>query len=175
MALAKRPIRSPRAKYKIELIKVHLDDDSDAIDLAPTDTVNGTKRDIVVLMKEAIGDFLGLTAMAWNDPLNFGIFRTNPNQAGATNAGAAFTRRVGGFKQGSYTFEAKERYTISEIVKNDNGFTRSNANFRTFTIGFPRGHSLNEIARWFATTQGFNQTRAIITPNGARFPLSPVD
>lgn len=175
MALAKRPIRSPRAKYKIELIKVNLDDNDDAIDTAPTQTVAGTRRDIVVLMKESIGDYLGLTPMPWNDPLNFGIFKSPPDQAGATNAGAAYLRRVGGFRQGSYKFVAKERYTISEIVANDNGFTRTNANFRTFSIGFPRGHSMNEIVRWFATTSAFNATRAIISPNGARFALSPVD
>lgn len=175
MAIARRPIRSPRALYKITLVDVHLDDDDDAIDPAPTQTVAGTKRAIVVNMKEAVGDYLSLQPMAWNDPLFFGTFKTPPAQTGATNAGAEFYRRLGGYKEASYTFEAMTKFTISEIAKSDNGYSRSNADFRTFSIGFPRGHSVIEIIRWIAGNPRFNDIRAIVTPNGRRIALKPVD
>jgi hypothetical protein len=173
MPLRKKPVRSPRALYKVDLITRHLDDNKDAIDTAPAQTVQGTKLAIVVKMKEAIGNFLGLTPVAWNDPIFTGTFPNaggNPPaggaQTGTTNSGSRYRKNLGGFREASYTLIAKTKFVIPEIVLGENGYSVVNSEYVSVSIGFPKGHSVTEVLNFLFTTSVFNQIRAIRTPEG---------
>lgn len=155
------PIKSPRRIYRITQIKTNLDDVV-GIDPAPSKTVDGTTRDIYVKMKEGIGNYLGLTPLAYTDPIFTGVF-----QGDGLNKGATFRRNIGGFRQGSYTLIAKNTFTIGETIPNNaGGVSIVSKNFRTITIGFPKGHSVNEIIKWLATTTKLPEIRAIRSPSG---------
>lgn len=173
MSLRKKPIRGPRALYKLDTILVNVDEDPLVADAAPAKTVGGLKRPILIKMKEAIGDFLGLKVVAWNDPIFTGTFPddtgaagANKAQTGATNSGAKYRKNLGGFREASYTLIAKTKFVIPEIVLEDDGYKTVNSDYASITIGFPKGHSVTEVLAWLATTSRFSQIRAVRTPAG---------
>lgn len=161
------PVRSPRKLYLISQITVNLDDDSDA-----TDPPGGTVRPVIAKIKEGIGDFLGLTALAWNDPIFTGTFGGS-----GLNQGAAFRRNLGGFRVASYTLISSSFFTIGERYYNEETglLVVANKQFKSVSIGFPKGHSVNEIISWLAQTANFNQIAAIRTPAGRRIDINPSD
>jgi hypothetical protein len=161
------PIKSPRRIYKITQITRNIDDDPDNVDTAPTQTVQGAKQQIFVKMKEGIGAYLGLVPIAYNDPIFTGVFVGN-----GLNKGATFRRNIGGFRSGSYTLIAKNTFRIGESIPNNTGgITIVNKNFRTITIGFPKGHSVNEVIAWLASTGKLDEIRAVRSPSGRQTDL----
>ncbi len=161
------PIKSPRRTYKITQIKQNLDDTPGAIDTAPTETVGGTQRDIYVKMKQGIGNFLGLSPIAYDDPIFTGTFGGN-----GTNKGATFRRNIGGFRVASYTLIAANKFTIGETVPNNaGGVSIVNKDFKTITIGFPKGHSVTEVIAWLASTGKLSDIRAVRSPSGRQTDL----
>ena len=165
--IANRPVKSPLGLYKIDLIDVNLDDDDDAVDQAPTETEQGGKRPMVVKMKKAVAQFLGLSLIAYDDPVFEGTFGGS-----GLNQGAKFRKRVGGRGDASYKLVAKDKFTISEYIKTPSGTVRQNGAFRSIEIGFPRGHSVHEVIAWLATTPVFSQIGAIVPPSGSAIPLN---
>ncbi|NJL51406.1 MAG: hypothetical protein HC930_02875 [Hydrococcus sp. SU_1_0] len=157
------PIRSPRRLYLINLIEVNNDDDPDVIDRSPGLAITETKRSIVVKMKEGIGEYLGLTPMNWNDPQLSSIFK-----GGGLNLGQAYARRVGGFKTVSYTLLPETVFSIQEKFYDDDGnFQTAQSNFKSMTIGFPKGPTVDNVRKWLASTSKFDEIRGLRSPSGA--------
>jgi hypothetical protein len=163
MALRKKPVRSPRAVYKISLITTNLDDSPTG-----TDTGIGTSRPVFVKMKEAIGDWLGVKPVAWNDPLFSGTFAGN-----GSNKGFKYRKRLGGFREASYTLIAKTKFNIPEIVLENDGFKVVQSEYASVSIGFPKGHSVTEVIAWLMGSARANDIRAIVTPSGVRHQINP--
>lgn len=160
------PVRSPRYVYQVN-ISVNQDDDPDAID-SPDDAGDGdnvSSRNIFVKMKKSIGDWLGLTPLAYDDPIWTGIF--NENQTGATNKGYSYRRRLGGFRVGSYTLIAETKFEIPELVRQDDGsYETVTTDFKSISIGFPVGHTVHEFITWLGTTERISEVAIIRTPAG---------
>lgn len=165
------PVRSPRYVYELNItITENVDDDKAAIDAAPTQTVSGTQKQIYVKMKRSIGDWLGLTPLAYNNSIWTGTFKAG--QTGATNTGSKFRRRVGGFRVASYTLIARGTFTIPELVRQaDGSYLTVNTKFKSVSIGFPRGHSVTEFIDWLGTTTKMGEVEAIRTPAGNTVPI----
>jgi hypothetical protein len=161
MALRKKPIRSPRSIYQVNLITTNLNDNTTG-----TDTGTGTNRPIFVKLKEAIGDWLGIKPVAWNNPLLSGTFGGN-----GSNKGFKYRKRLGGFREASYTLIAKTKFSIPEIVLETDGFKVVNSEYATITIGFPKGHSVTEVIAWIMSSARANEIRAVVTPNGVRHQI----
>lgn len=161
------PIRSPRRLYLIDEITRDVDDDPDAIDKLPGDTLPQTTVPIIAKIKESIGDYLGLTPLAYNDPIFTGVFGGE-----GLNTGAQYRKNLGGFRDASYTLVAETTFTITEKFYNDAGeFVTEENNFRTMTIGMPKGHSVTEIIAWLETTTALDSIRSLITPAGNTIDL----
>jgi predicted RNA-binding protein with TRAM domain len=144
-----------------------LDDDPEVIDKLPGSTLPQTTKPVIVRMKEGIGDFLGFTPLAWNDPIFDGVFGGN-----GLNQGAKYRKVLGGYKDASYQCIAETDFTITETFKDGDGLTTSvQSSFKTFNIGFPKGHSVNEVISWLATSVNFGQIAAIRGPSGYRQDL----
>lgn len=162
------PIRSPRQVYKIEAITVNIDEDQEGPDVGPAGTVSGQKRPIVAKIKESIAEYLGLSPIEFDDPIWTGTF-----QAGGYNVGAKFRKNLGGFREASYTLVAHNSFSIKERIKQENGsYSIRTKEFKTISIGFPRGHTVTEIVAWLKTLNNFSKVAAVVTPQGRRVPLS---
>ncbi len=164
------PVRGPRALYRILSIQENLDDDPAAVDDAPDETEDGTRRPIFALIKRPIGDFLGLVPIAWNDPIFTGTFQTTQ---GSLNEGSLFRRRIGGFRVASYTLIAVSTFEITELVKQDNGeYEEVLTPFKSISIGLPKGHSVTEFINFMGTTGVLSQVATIKTPAGHGIPIA---
>ncbi len=149
------PIRGSRKLYKITQIQV-----------GGTSSGSGG-RAIVVKMKEPIADFLSLSPLPYNDPSLIGTF-------GGTggNAGFKYIKRLGGYRFVSYKVVAKTTFTISEIVKGADGTYAPETNqFKSFSIGFPKGVTVREFVAWIAQTGVVGEISYIVTPSGSSFPM----
>lgn len=158
------PIRSPRRLYEITEMQVNLDDDPDNVDIAPLETVGGLQRNVFVKMKEGIGDYLGMIPVPYNDPRLTGVFAGN-----GLNLGATYRRRLGGFRVASYTLIAKTTFVISERYFDSvqNTVVIANKEFKTMSIGFPKGHSVSEFIDFIVNRDNVDKIQAIRSPNGA--------
>lgn len=152
------PIRGPRKLYKIDAIKVGE---------GPGATGG---RSIIVKMKEPIGDWLGMFPLPWNAPELIGTFGgTGPN------AGYKYIRRLGGFRQSSFKIVSKTEFQIQELLKQPDGvYSLSVRNFKSISIGFPKGVSVHEFVYWIGTTNKVSQISHIVTPSGVGFSFGPV-
>lgn len=165
------PVRSPRRFYKINLITKDNDDLPDVIDKLPGDTTPQTRTAIVVKMKEGIGDYFGLKPVPWNDPIFDGVFKGD-----GLNKGAKFRKNIGGYKDASYTlisetlFNIQEKYYDKDLLGKD-VLETPKTDFKTISIGFPVGHSVNEVITWLATLDNFDNILAVRTPAGKRHDL----
>jgi hypothetical protein len=162
------PIRSPRKIYKITSITSNVDN-APGIDNLPTGTETDTTKPIYVKMKKSVGDWLGLTPMASNDPAFTGVFLGE-----GLNKGTTYRRKIGGFRSGSYTLIASTVFTVNEIVVNSEtgAVTTPTKKVKTISIGFPAGHSVSEVIAWISTTTRASEITAIRGPSGARTDLS---
>ena len=158
------PIRSPRRLYLISQITVNIDDVNNAID----PVTGGTTRPIIAKIKEAVGEYLGLTPLAYNNAIFTGTFTGD-----GTNKDAKFRKNLGGFKDASYTLIAKDQFLIKEFVRAPitGNLSRVESDFKTITIGFPKGHSVTEVIKWLETSSKLPQIRALVTPAGHRVDL----
>lgn len=147
------PVRSSRRLYKIEEITV----------LRPG---GGTpvEEPIVVKMKQSHADLLGLEPIPSDDPIWIGTFGGS-----GSNAGKKYHRNLGGFRERAYTLIAQTEFTVNERDSAGTGTVASE--FKTLTIGFPRGASVNEVFLWLKDLPVAAQTAAIISPAGRRIPL----
>lgn len=171
MALTPRPIRGNRKIYKIDLIQANVDDNPAIIDNLPAGTEVKTTRSIFVKIKVPIAEWLGLTPLAYNDPLFTGTFAGN-----GLNKESKFRKRIGGFKEASYTLIADTFFQVNEqVVDLETGVvTRPLKNLKTMTIGFPKGHSVTEVIAWIASTGKLSEIRAIRSPSGVATDVSTV-
>ena len=166
-----QPIRSPRYVYLLTTITQNVDTYKEALDSPPGSGGAGGTRPLYVKMKKSIGDWLGLTPLAYNDPAWTGTFVAD--QTGALNTGSNFRRRLGGFRVASYTLIAEENFAITELIRQPNGsYTSNSRNFKTISIGFPKGHTVTEFIAWLATTSNFSQVIAVRTPAGTTHAIS---
>lgn len=162
------PIRSPRKIYRVTGITANVDN-APGIDNLPGGTDVDTTKPIFVKMKKSVGDWLGLTPLASNDPIFTGTFKGE-----GLNKGTTFRRKIGGFKSGSYTLIASTVFTVNEIVVNpDTGaVTTPTKKVKTISIGFPAGHSVSEVIAFISSTTRAGEITAIRGPSGARTDLS---
>lgn len=162
------PISSSRKIYELTEFMVNLNDNPDAIDAAPSETEGGTMRPIFVKIKEAIGNYLGLTPIPVNDARFTGTFGGE-----GTNKGSKYRRNLGGFREAAYTLVAKTVFRVTERKPNQAGagFVESIGEFSTMTIGFPKGHTVHEFVNFILSVPNADQISAIITPAGRRIDL----
>lgn len=160
------PIRSPRRLYLLEgIVQRNLDDNPEAIDTAPGQTVEGTVEDVVIKMKQAIGDYFGLEPIASNDPIMTGTFGGH-----GLNQGAQYYRNIGGFRVASYTLVAKSQFELQEEYYDPDTklYLNVTSKFRTMSIGFPKGHSVHEIMFWLNSLTNNTEISHVITPAGKK-------
>lgn len=162
------PIRSYRLLYKIDQITDLEPEPPDAIPDLPGTTPGKIKKPIYVLMKRSIGDFLGLVPLDWDDPSLTGTYQGNGG-----NKGSLYRKRVGGFRVASYTLVAVGKFSINEyLLQPDGSVNETPKLFKTISIGFPIGHSVNEFVTFLKTTGIIGQVAAIRTPAGRSVPVS---
>lgn len=134
----------------------------------PGATPGKVTKVVYCLMKKSIGDFLGIVPLDWDAPELTGTF------AGAGgNKGSKYRKRVGGFRVAAYTLVAIDRFTINEYVPQaDGSVVLTPGKFRTISIGFPKGHSVNEFVDFIKSTGIVGQVAQIRTPTGRSFGVS---
>jgi hypothetical protein len=153
--------------YLINQILVNNNDDPDDIDTQ----AGNTTRPIIVKMKRAIGDYFGLTPLAFNDPIWTGTFGGN-----GLNTGSEYRRRLGGFKDAAYTIVAKNVFTLTErIVQADGTTADQTRDYKSVTIGFPKGHSVTEFVDWLVSTTRLEEIAYIRSPRGYRTDIDADD
>ena len=157
------PIRSPRRLYEVEEVTENVDDVPDAID-----PPGGTVKPLFILMKEAIGEFLGLEPIGFNDPRLIGTFGGN-----GLNAGSLYRKKVGGYRVAGYTLISVSKFSLTEkfFNKSTDVYTEEVNQFKTMTIGFPKGHTVHEVITWLAGLNNFSEIRALRTPAGRTVDL----
>ena len=162
------PVRSPRAVYLITGVTSNVDDDKTKIDNLPGGTEPKTTKPVYAKMKISIGEFLGLTPLAATDAAFQGTFK-----AGGLNAGAKYYKNIGGFREYAFTIESKTTFSVNERVynKTTKETTIVAKNFKTLSIGFPKGVTVNEFLAWIQTNAKLSQIRAVVTPKGRRVDL----
>ncbi len=162
------PIRSPRKIYRVTGMTSNVDD-APGIDNLPGGTDVDTTKPLYVKMKKSVGDWLGLTPIASNDPIFTGTFKGE-----GLNKGTTYRKKIGGFKSGSYTLIAATIFTVNEIVVNSEtgAITTPTKKVKTISIGFPAGHSVNEFIAWISSTTRASEITAIRGPSGARTDLA---
>lgn len=161
------PVASYRMLYKLTGITANVDDNPTATDPSPGNGAGQTTKQLYVLMKKSHGDYLGLTALDWNAPELTGTFGGT-----AGNQGTKYRKRVGGFRVGSYTLIATTQFSLNESIKQADGtYTTKAKNFKTMTIGLPRGHSVNEFISFLVASGKATGIRGIRTPSGRTIPV----
>lgn len=162
------PVRSHRLLYKIESITDLEPAPPDAIPDLPGSTPAKIVKPIYCLMKKSIGDFLGLVPLDWDAEELTGTYQGNGG-----NKGSKYRKRLGGFRVASYTLVAVNQFELIEYVKQDDGsIDEIPKKFRTISIGFPTGHSVNEFVTFLKTTGVIGQVSLIRTPNGRSIGVS---
>lgn len=152
------PIKSPRQVYKIDVIKVGE---------GPAGTGGAP---IYLKMKESVGDWLGLEPLSYDAPDWIGTF-----QGDGPNAGFKYRKNIGGFRVASFKLVAKTVFTITQLVSTEDGnYVPTPGNFKTVSIGFPKGWSVTEVVNWLSTFDNIETMKAIITPSGRRISLTPI-
>lgn len=162
------PIRSPRKIYRVTGMTSNVNN-APGIDNLPGGTDVDTTKPLYVKMKKSVGDWLGLTPIASNDPIFTGTFAGE-----GLNKGTTYRKKIGGFKSGSYTLIAATIFTVNEVVVNSEtgAITTPQKKVKTISIGFPTGHSVNEFIAWISSTTRASEITAIRGPSGARTDLS---
>jgi hypothetical protein len=153
----------------VAAIDQNLDDVPDAIDQAPNETVGGTVIEIYAKIKKGIGDYFGLTPLPYDDPYLTGTFQGN-----GLNNGASYRRNIGGFRVASYKFISKTTFSIEEeYYDKDLGiYVQAPKNFRTLSIGLPKGHSVNEVVSWTLQWQNTDNIAGMVTPSGRKVDMT---
>lgn len=162
------PIRSPRGVYLIKGMNVNKDDDPDVIDNLPGGAEPKTVRPVYCKMKLAIGNYFGLTPLASDDIAFQGTFGGK-----GLNTGSKFYKNIGGYREAAYMLIPTKTFAITQIVLNKatGEYVNVIKNFRSMSIGFPKGHSVTEFIAWLTPLTGSANVRAIVTPKGRKIEL----
>ena len=170
------PIKSYRLLYKLTSITSAVNDNPSAVDPGAGGTPAQTTKPLYCLMKKSIGDFLGLTPLAWDAPELTGTFKvsTAAGETVAGNEGTKYRKRLGGFRVASYTLIAITQFDITEYVKNPTtgAITTTQKKYRSISIGLPTGHSVNEFIAFIVATGKASLISGIRTPAGRLIPVS---
>ena len=166
------PIRSPRAVYAIAAIGQNLDDDPNQVDDDITLREGGTVIEVYAKIKLGIGKYFGLTPLAFNDPIFTGTFKSRMEGGAqkALNDGSEYRRQIGGFRVASYTLIAKSLFEIEEeyFDRETKEYVTKQSEFRSMSIGLPKGHSVHEFITWMKQWQNSTNIASIVTPKGRR-------
>lgn len=162
------PIRSPRGVYLIKNMSVNKDDDPNIIDNLPGGVEPKTVRPLYCKMKISIGNYFGLTALKSDDIAFQGTFGGN-----GLNTGSKFYKNIGGFREAAYKLIPKTTFTVTQLILNPatGAYVPVQKNFRSMSIGFPKGHSVTEFLAWLITLSNSADVRAIVTPKGRKIEL----
>lgn len=162
------PVRSYRLLYKIEGITSTIPTPPDGIPDLPGTVTPRIVKPVYCLMKRSIGDFLGLVHLDWDAEELTGVFAGDGG-----NKGSKYRKRLGGFRVAAYTLVAVDRFTINEYVPQEDGsIVVTPGKFRTVSIGFPKGHSVNEFVNFLKTTSRIPEIALIRTPSGRSIGVS---
>lgn len=161
-------IRSYRLLYKIEGMTSNSPNPGDGVPNLPGVVDPPIQKPIYCLLKRSVGDWLGLVQVDWDDPMLTGTFGGNGG-----NKGSKYRKRVGGFRVAAYTLVAVNRFTVNEYVPQPNGdVIVVPGRFRSLSVGFPKGHSVNEFITFLKTTSRIAEIAQIRTPNGRSIGVS---
>lgn len=163
------PIRSYRLLYKVEGMTSNNPNPGDAIPNLPGVVDPPILKPIYCLMKRSIGEWLGLVPLPWDAEELTGTFGGNGG-----NKGSKYRKRLGGFRVASYSLIAVDRFTINEYVpvKDSNEIQVIPGQFRSLSIGFPKGHSVTEFVTFLKTTSRIAEIALVRTPSGRSFGIS---
>jgi hypothetical protein len=133
---------------------------------------NGTEQPIICKMKRGIKEwFDGLEELTLDSPRLTGTF-----SGSGSNSGATFYRRIGGFRESSWTLKRLGKFTITEYYFDDNGdWVNSSSEFKTITFGMPSGCTVNEIIDFLIAKVPEDEKDSLtklITPAGVSVDLS---
>jgi hypothetical protein len=148
------PVRSSRKLYKIDEITVKRTNVTPAIEEA-----------IVVKMKASHAGLLGLTPLESDDPIFVGSVAASGDRPAYT-----YLRNLGGFRERAYTLEAIDTFEVTE--RDATGEADTVSEYKTLTIGFPRGASVLEVYNWIRGLPIAGQVAALVSSNGRRIPIS---
>lgn len=145
-------VRSERRLYKIPEIEVNRGTAADPV-LEP----------IIVKMKRTHGELLGLTPLLQDDPLWIGTYASGPNQ------GESYQRNFGGYRELPFTLVAETEFDLESNLADGTG--TETTQWKSITIGFPAGATVNKVFSWIIELEAVSQIAALITPSGRRIPL----
>lgn len=145
-------VRSERRLYKIPEIEVNRGTAAAPV-LEP----------IIVKMKRTHGEYLGLTPLLQDDPLWLGTYASGPN------SGKTYMRNFGGFRELPYTIVAETEFELQSNTADGTGTEATN--WKSITIGFPAGATVNKVFSWMIDLTAAAEIAALITPAGRRIPL----
>lgn len=168
MAAGQGPIRSPRGVYLIKGASSNVDDDLTVIDNLPAGNEPTTVKPIYCKMKVAIGNYFGLVALKSDDIAFQGTFKGS-----GLNAGTKYYKNIGGYRFESYKLIPAQKFTINELIFDTatGGYTTSPRDFKSMSIGFPKGMSVTELLAWLITLTKSATVRAVVTPKGRKIEL----
>lgn len=139
-------------------------------EITRTFDVEGTPTElpIIVKMKRGLAEFFDLTQLESDAARLRGTFGGT-----GSNAGKTFQRRLGGFRQDSYKFLAKSEFSITEYYfDSSNNPVNNTGTFKTFSVGFPAGVTVNELIDWLKTkTTQAEEIDFIVSPAGVQTPI----
>jgi hypothetical protein len=122
---------------------------------------------VLCKFKRTVGEWLGLLPVDYDDPIFEGVFTGS-----GLNQGAKYRKRLGGYRAASYILVAKTQFTVQEYVRQQNGdYAKVPKRVRTISLGFPTGHSVNEIVKFIGKNAKADEIDAIITPSGSRVAI----
>lgn len=163
------PVKGPRLIYKLELTKytrVGGDDKPEAGNTPAGAAPVAIKTILYVRMKKPVGKWLGLTPLPFDAPEYRGFFDQQSSDT-ATNDTYGYRRKFGGFRFKSFKLHAKTQFTINEMVKgNDELYTEVARRFRTISIGFPFGVTVDSFLGWLKSTSRMGEIQGVTTPHG---------
>lgn len=133
---------------------------------------NGTEQPIVCKMKRGIKEwFDGLQELTLDSDRLRGTF-----SGSGSNSGASFYRRIGGFRESSWTLKKLGKFSITEYYFDDSGnWTNSSKEFKSITFGMPSGVSVIEIIDFLTAKVPEDEKDSLtklITPAGVSVDLS---
>ncbi len=128
------------------------------------DNQTPTPQPIIVKMKRGIAEYFALQQIPSDDARLRGVFAGT-----GSNAGATYQSRKGGFRYRSFKFLAKTQYAITEYYYDaQNNPVNTISNFKTMSIGFPKGVTVNEVLDWLLTKTNVDETEFIVSPAGVQ-------
>jgi hypothetical protein len=150
------PLKGPR-----ELVQINQITEKDS---------DGNYQPVIVAMKRGIREFFGLDRLPADDPILYGEYATGPN------AGLTYRKRLGGFRQASYTIHFAGNVEINEYSFENGTWTESTRQMQSITFGLPKGHSTHEVLSFIeqtvVATNGSENLRKLRTPEGNSYDIS---